>query len=161
MCRTFERLVNIHYMYFLSTNYQCSLTQNQLPRLAPFQGGMKMAIQISPLLNLYSFQYIIFFNVFTLSWSSIEVCVPNAISREPDFSQKIPGNFPSQAFWKILFPVLSQSRQSELANSCPVSVPKMKREFPNWKFRKKFLKFSTGWEISCWILKYVIYQLVV
>ena len=37
------------------------------------------------------------------------------LSRELDFSRKNPRNFPSRAFGKILFPVLSQSRHSGLA----------------------------------------------
>ena len=96
--------------------------------------------------------------VIAISWGAYQrSAFPNAISREPDFSQKNLGNFPSQAFGNILFPVPSQSRHSKLAISRrPVSVPKMKQEFPNWKFFvykfPKFPKFNTGREISCWVL---------
>ena len=70
---------------------------------------------------------------------------PNAISQEPDFSQKNPGNFPSRAF-------LSQSRHPGLADFLPVRSQSRKwnRYSRIWNFGKiqeKFPKFSTGREI--------------
>ena len=47
------------------------------------------------------------------------------------FPRKI---FQSRALGNNLFPVPSQSRHSGKAISRPVSVPKMKQEFPNLKF---------------------------
>ena len=77
--------------------------------------------------------------------TSIWSAFPNAISQEPYFSQKNLGNFPSQAFGNILFPVLSQSLHLGLDSSLPVSVPKMKWEFPNLKFRENSGKIPDIW----------------
>ena len=76
----------------------------------------------------YTVDYIhfLYFNIINLFSKGLRSRMPFPGNRI--FPQKNPGSFPSRAFWKILFPVPSQSRLS------PVSVPKMKREFPNLKF---------------------------
>ena len=48
---------------------------------------------------------------------SYRSAIPNAISREPDFSRKKTGKEPSRTFGNILFPVPNYSRHLGLASS--------------------------------------------
>ena len=71
------------------------------------------------------------FHIWSLVVPTRRSAFPNAISWEPDISQKNLGNFPSRAFGNILFPVPTQYRHSGLA----VSRSRLRSgniwEFPN------------------------------
>ena len=66
--------------------------------------------------------------------SVAEVCIPRLVFLVPNFFPNFPGNFPSRAFKTSHFPSHLIPTHSRLATSGPVSVPKMKREFPYLKF---------------------------
>ena len=75
----------------------------------------------------------------------MEVCLPEC---------HFPVNFLSRAFGNIPGPVSVPPFETGQFPSC--LSPKNETGTPEFEILGKFPKFSTGRDISCWVLKYVI-----